>query len=121
MNAVDWRREQQKATKANHMKKAITILMATFAFAGFILAGETTLKGKGVCAKCTLGETDKCQPALQVTKGGKTETYYVDGSAGKELHRFVCQAPKDGVLVTGSVREKDGRKWITGKLLAPRE
>jgi hypothetical protein len=104
------------------MKRAIGILSATLAFAGFALAGETTLKGRGVCARCDLGETSACQSALEVTnKAKRTEVYYVEGAAGKELHRYLCNGPKEGVVLTGSAREKDGRKWISGKLLAPRD
>ena len=105
------------------MKKTMAILSATFTLAGFALAGETTLKGRGVCAKCDLGKTNTCQPVLQVTNKDKkrTEDYYLEGSVSAELHRYLCKGPKEGVLLTGSVREKEGRKWISGKLLAPRD
>jgi hypothetical protein len=97
------------------MNKLITTLAATLVLAGTAFAAEETLKGKGVCAKCELSETEKCQAAIQVTKDGKTETYYVAGQQGKDLHAQVCKGPKDGVTVTGSVSEKDGKKWVTKK------
>src|ERR1041384_5411584 len=107
-----------RTNRIQTMKRLLMTLVATIAFAGLTLAGETTLKGHGLCAKCDLSETTKCQPVLQVTKDGKVETYYLEGAAAKDLHGLVCNAPRDNTWVTGSVREKDGKKWLAGKLLA---
>jgi hypothetical protein len=74
---------------------------------------EVTLKGKATCAKCDLKQTTSCQAALVVTTDGKDVVYYVKGTGAKDLHKDVCQAPKDGVSITGVVSEKDGQKWIT--------
>jgi ABC-type Mn2+/Zn2+ transport system permease subunit len=107
--------------KLKPVKAEMIVIAAGLLLISPVLAGETTLQGKGVCAKCDLGETNKCQPTLEVTKGSKTEIYYVEGTAAKDLHRFICDGPKDGVILTGTVKEKDGKKWIAGKLLAPHE
>jgi len=56
------------------------------------------------------GQNNTCQAVLQVTsKDKRTEDYYLEGSVATELHRYLCKGPKEGVLLTGSVREKDGR------------
>ncbi len=78
-------------------------------------ADEQTLTGKGVCAKCELKETDKCQNALQI-KGadGKVVTYYLTANdVSKPFHKSVCQGPVAKVKIKGTVEEKDGKKWLT--------
>ena len=76
-------------------------------------AKETTLKGTMTCAKCGLHETAKCQNALQVKDGDKTVTYYIDDNAvSKAKHGEVCKTTKEGVSVTGTFAEKEGKKTI---------
>jgi hypothetical protein len=97
------------------MKKLFAVslgLMLLFAVSA--MAEEVTIKGKGVCAKCELKETDKCQSAIQVEKDGKTVTYYlVANDVSKPFHKQVCQGPAEHVTATGEVSEKDGKKWLT--------
>ena len=94
---------------------AIVVLAA---YTGLVRADdatkEVTLKGTMQCAKCTRHETKECQNVLSV-KEGDTETlyYFVANDLSKENHGKVCHGPKDGVSVTGTVEEKDGKKWIT--------
>jgi hypothetical protein len=75
---------------------------------------ETKLTGTLVCGKCTLKETPKCSNVLQVKEGDKTVNYFLDDQGNKEAyHEGVCGGEKvEGVTVTGTVSEKDGKKWI---------
>ena len=76
----------------------------------------TKLTGKLVCGKCALKETDDCSNVLQVKDGDKVVNYYLKDDGKKETyHKNICTAGKDGkaVTVTGTVAEKDGKKWIT--------
>jgi len=76
---------------------------------------EVTLKGKMVCGKCTLKETDACSNVLQVKEKDKTVNYYVKDKGNKETyHKGSCKPDSSqDVEVTGTVAEKDGKKWIT--------
>lgn len=65
-----------------------------------------TLTGKAQCAKCVLGEAEKCQDALVVAEGDHKGTYYL-----KTAKHSYCKGTKD-VKVTGKIVEKDGKKWI---------
>jgi len=86
------------------------LLVSATAFA----AGEVTIKGKGVCAKCSLKEVDHCQNAIQVTKDGKTTTYYiVENDVSKAFHKTVCHGPVDKVTAVGKVKEVDGKLELT--------
>lgn len=74
---------------------------------------EVPLKGTILCAKCALKEAKKCLTAIQVKEGGKTITYYFDDKGNKEsYHEPVCGADGKEGTVTGTVAEKDGKKWI---------
>jgi hypothetical protein len=75
---------------------------------------DVTLTGTLVCGKCTLKETTKCSNVLQVKEGDKTVNYYLDDQGNKETyHEGVCGGDKlEGVKVTGTVTEKDGKKHI---------
>lgn len=94
------------------MKKVIAILaLVGFAFVG--MADE--IKGKGVCAKCSLKDgSKKCQAVIQVEKDGTTTNYYVDrkSAAHKALHSAICKKDVAGISVTGDVSEKDGKRVI---------
>jgi hypothetical protein len=78
-------------------------------------AGETTLSGNMMCAKCTLkaeGAT-QCQNVLVVKDdNGKATQYYVAKNEVSEQFGHVCKGDKPAV-VTGQVEEKDGKLWIT--------
>ncbi len=76
---------------------------------------EVTLKGTILCAKCELKETDVCTNAIRVKEDGKDVVYYFKDKGKKEkYHKQICQEPKEG-SVTGTVSEKDGKKYITPK------
>jgi hypothetical protein len=76
---------------------------------------EVTLKGTMVCGKCTLKETDKCTNVLQVKEKDKTVNYYIKDDGNKaSYHKGICPAGKKAeATVTGTVSEKDGKKWVT--------
>jgi len=83
---------------------------------------EQTLKGTITCAKCDLhvkGQT-KCATVIKVTQKDKATKgtdkekvtiYYFDTQGHKEYHGDICKKPKEG-KVTGTVSEKDGKKYI---------
>jgi Family of unknown function (DUF6370) len=75
---------------------------------------EVKLTGTLVCGKCTLKTTEKCSNALQVKEGDKLVNYLLDDQGAKEsYHEGVCGGDKvEGVTVTGTVTEKDGKKFI---------
>jgi hypothetical protein len=78
-------------------------------------ADEVTLEGKIACAKCTLKKADakECQNVLLVKDAdGKTAEYYIVVNEVAENFGEVCTATTQAT-VTGTVSEKDGRKWIT--------
>jgi hypothetical protein len=96
---------------------ALCALLGSLAFAADAPAtapAPVTLKGTLECSKCELHETAECGNVLVVKDGDKTVNYYiVDDEAAKAAHGDICMAPKDGVTYTGTVTEKDGKKWMT--------
>ena len=76
-------------------------------------AGEVTLSGEMVCAKCALHESPKCQNVLKVTDAGKETKYYLaQNEVAKSNHEHVCSAPEKAT-VTGTVSEEGGKKMLT--------
>jgi hypothetical protein len=75
---------------------------------------ETKLTGTLVCGKCSLKLTPKCSNVLQVKEGDKTVNYFLDDKGnGETYHEDVCGGEKvEGVTVTGTVTEKDGKKYV---------
>lgn len=97
------------------MRKGIAAL--TFALVVMLavpaVAAETW-SGTLVCAFCGLKKPDakQCQDVLLVTdaKGETTEYYIVKNEATKGEEACTLKIP---ATVTGSVSERDGKKWIT--------
>ena len=75
---------------------------------------EVRLTGTLVCAKCKLklDGVKACTNALQVKEGEKTVTYLLDDKGMEEEYHECGKGEKPGVTVTGSVAEKDGKKWV---------
>ena len=95
-------------------------LLAGLAFAGATLTAlaadskETTITGNMVCGKCTLHETKTCQNVVQVMDGTNTVNYYLkQNEVSKAQHEAVCHGDSEKVTVTGTVKEKDGKKILT--------
>jgi RecG-like helicase len=92
---------------------ALTGLITALAIPAFAGGKEVTITGEGKCAKCALHETDKCQNVIQTQENGKTVTYYLaHNSVSKEFHDNICKESKK-ITVTGTVKEKDGKKTLT--------
>jgi len=109
------------------MKTLAKFGLALALVAGLVAAAyageETTVTGKVMCAKCTLKKADatKCQDVLVVKDGDKTAEYYVVKNAVAEKFGHTCSGEKAAV-VTGTVSEKDGKKWIApSKMEAPKQ
>jgi len=95
--------------------KAALALALIVGLAAAVPAGdETTVSGQVMCAKCALKKADaqKCQDVL-VTKddSGNVTEYYIQKTEASTAFGHVCQGEKTAV-VTGTVTEKDGKKWI---------
>jgi len=102
--------------------KYITTIALALGFSAFTaLAGEKTLTGKIVCAKCTAKiKGAKCSPAF-VSKGkdGKAVTLLVKGKAAKAIkHKRIC-TPNTSVEVTITGLIKEGA--ITAEKLAEKK
>jgi hypothetical protein len=100
------------------MKRLATIVGAAalvFALAAPALAADETLSGVVTCAKCTLKKADAkaCQDVLVVKDAkGTTSEYYIAKNAVADKFGHVCSGERPAT-VTGTVAEKDGKKWIT--------
>ncbi|HVU26834.1 MAG TPA: hypothetical protein VHG71_03765 [Verrucomicrobiae bacterium] len=102
------------------MKKLMLILAAGVLLAGMTsrsLAAdkkEVTVTGNMVCAKCTLHETKSCQNVVQVAQGTNTVNYYLtQNDVSKAAHDPICEGAPEKVTVTGTVKEKGGKKILT--------
>ncbi|MBT5902755.1 MAG: hypothetical protein HOH58_11695 [Opitutaceae bacterium] len=101
--------------------KKLLILAAAFGLSCGLYAADAKeakvvkLTGTAMCAKCELGEAEKCTNALQVTnkKNGKVRTYTF--TANMEHGKYFCQGTTEGVKVTGTVERKDGKLLLTPK------
>jgi hypothetical protein len=92
---------------------AVAVGLAVSAQAGDE-AKSVTLTGEVMCAKCVLKKADakECQDVLVVSEGDAKGEYYVVKNDVFEKFGHVCGGKK-GAKVTGTVAEKDGKKWIT--------
>ena len=84
-------------------------------------AAPVTLEGDLVCAKCTLKEKDatECQDVLLVktaAKGAEALKYYLAKNEVSDAYGMVCTDSR-AVRITGTVAEKDGRKWIEARTI----
>jgi uncharacterized membrane protein len=79
---------------------------------------ERTIRGTGTCAKCDLGEGDKCQNVIQVTrkdkegKETKSTIYLADNQVSKDFHATICKAAKP-VVAVGKVAREGGKQILT--------
>jgi hypothetical protein len=89
-------------------------LMAFGPSAGADDKKDVKLTGTLMCGKCSLKLTTRCSNVLQVKEGDKTVNYFIDDKGnGEPYHEGVCGDGKiQGVVVAGTVTEKDGKKWV---------
>jgi hypothetical protein len=104
-------------------RTAILAVALALVLGGMAIADDAkpvTLEGKITCAKCTLGATDvkECQNVLVVEKGSETGHFWLVKNNVSEEFGHACKGDKPAV-VTGTVAEKDGKKWITATKMAP--
>ena len=79
----------------------------------FAAGKEVTITGQGMCAKCALHESDKCQNTIQTEENGKKVTYYLTQNAvSKDFHDNICKESKK-ISATGKVKEVNGKKVLT--------
>jgi len=91
-----------------------TVLAYSLLAVGQLVAAdekEVTLKGTITCAKCDLKLAEKCATVIKVQENGADVVYWFDSASHKKNHKAICMDPKAGT-VTGTVSEKDGKKWI---------
>jgi len=100
--------------------KLTLALLAGLAIAGAAMtvqaadSKETTITGNMVCGKCTLHETKSCQNVVKVVEDGKTVNYYLkQNEISKAQHEAICHGDTEKVTVTGTVKEKEGKKMMT--------
>lgn len=97
------------------MVRALLAALLVASIAAPALAADAAYSGSLMCAMCTLKKSDahECQDVLVVTEanGAKTE-YYVTKNDVAAKAGEACTA-EIKATVTGTVSEKDGRKWIT--------
>lgn len=93
-------------------KLALTLALG-LGLAGVVQAGEQTLSGDIVCAKCALKKADAtgCQNVLIVKDGDTSTEYYLAKTPAAEKLGHVCMNKK-AATITGAVSEKDGKKWL---------
>jgi hypothetical protein len=88
------------------------VLALACGLAGLASADETTVTGKVVCGKCSLKKADACQNVL-VADG---QEYQLAKSEAADKVGHVCKGEKN-VKATGTVSEKDGKKWFTASAM----
>lgn len=77
-------------------------------------AEEVTVSGKVVCAKCSLKKADakECQDVLVAKDDkGATAEYYIAANEVSKKFGHTCRG-ESAATVTGTVTEKDGKKWL---------
>jgi hypothetical protein len=106
--------EYQEETGMKTIAKLGLALALVVGLVAAATAADQTLTGQVMCAKCALKKADakECQNVLVVKNGDKTDEYYVEKNDVSTKFGHVCKGQKDAV-VTGTVTEKDGKKWIT--------
>lgn len=69
------------------------------------------------CGKCALKEAESCQNVIQTKKDGKPVTYFlVENEISKAFHGKLCKESRQ-VTATGTVKELDGKLYLTATKL----
>jgi len=96
------------------MGRPLGILFTVLAVAiicALLVAGSdgSTLKGTGMCAKCSLKETDTCQTVIQIKRAkGITNYYLVQNGVSKDFHDAICKESKI-VKAKGIIKNVNGK------------
>lgn len=101
--------------KTTLTRREVMMTLGALAVAMPAWAADDTLKGDMVCAKCFLKKSDakECQDILLVPNAsGEPTEYYVTKNDVAKASGEACTT-KIPATITGTVSEKDGRKWIT--------
>lgn len=95
-------------------RREFVAVLGAIAVAVPAFAADETFKGELMCAKCSLKREDAkdCQDVLIVKNGSAQTEYYVTKNNVWEAAGEACTDVVPAT-VTGTVSEKDGRKWIT--------
>jgi hypothetical protein len=95
-------------------RREMILAIAAAAVAAPAWAADDTFKGELVCAKCFLKKPDakECQDVLLVKDGGKTTEYYITKNKVSQESGEACTQAIPAVVI-GTVKETDGRKWLT--------
>jgi len=103
--------------------KKLLIIVASIALSLPLFAKEektVTLEGTGLCAKCSLKQTDSCTNALQVKgKDGKILTYLFTENISHG--KLFCKGKTENLLVTGVVKKEDGKLMIVAASVKEKE
>ena len=100
------------------MGRPLGILFTVLAVAiicALLVAGSdgSTLKGTGMCAKCSLKETDTCQTVIQIKRAkGITNYYLVQNGVSKDFHDAICKESKI-VKAKGIIKDVNGKMEFT--------
>jgi hypothetical protein len=96
------------------MRMALKASLSLAVVLGFLVLAraeegkDEMLKGTITCAKCDLKLiTGKCHTVVKV----KDTVYWFDPEGSKKYHKPICTEAKEGT-VTGTVSEKEGKKWV---------
>jgi hypothetical protein len=93
------------------LKLALALVLAAGLAAAATAGDETTLTGKVVCGKCSLKKAAECQDVLVVEGAGAGEYWITKNDVAKNFGH-ACKSEK-AAKVTGTLSEKDGKKWVT--------
>lgn len=97
------------------MKPIVSLIACALAFTlstAARAAEEKEIKGEGLCLKCELKKSDKCQNGIRVKDKDGKETLYVleKNKVSDDFHNNICGGVKK-VVAKGTVK-KDGDKHI---------
>ena len=72
-----------------------------------------TVTGKVVCGKCSAKKAETCQNMLVTADG---QEYWLAKSDAATKFGHICKGEKNATA-TGTVEEKDGKKWLTASVM----
>jgi hypothetical protein len=103
------------------MKQAARVCLAVCLAVGIVTVAlaqdapkTVTLTGKVQCAMCILKKADAkgCQDVLVVSGKDQGEYYIAKNEVSEKFPHVGCKGDKSAT-VTGTVAEKDGKRWLT--------